>query len=112
MKDASQQDALSNLEELIKQKRFNLKEGQVMPIAYKVEVYRRKDGNIVFKSGYITSKPVARWGRDWNNQNSAYGGMWKLTSEAELNFQEFIRKSNFNDRVNLLRGKREEQYID
>jgi hypothetical protein len=109
----TQRQAFDNLKQLLGEKRIGLnKSGYTMPIAYKVELYRRSDGKLAFKSGSITSKPVAHFGRDWESQSGAYVGQWKLTDEAERNWQEFIDKvvpnENFSERVNALRGEVEE----
>lgn len=105
----TQREAFSNLRKLLEEKRIALnKSGDRMPIAYKVELYRRSDGKLAFKSGSITSKPVAHFGRDWKKTSTAYGGQWKLTDNAEKNWQEFIDKvvpnENLSERVDLLRG--------
>lgn len=90
-RNPSPKSSLDNLKQLINQKRVGINQpGQKMPIGPDVEAYVRSDGQIAIKRGLVTSKPVARWGRDWDVQSTANGGQWKLTTEAEKNYQEFI----------------------
>lgn len=53
-----------------------------------VYLYRRFDNRFALYDGLgRSSRPIARWGRDWDQVSSAYSGKYKLTDEARRNFE-------------------------
>lgn len=91
--NASMKDALGNLKQLIEEKRIALKPGGAMLIAKGVQLFRRGDDKLEFRllGTAEFSGPIAFWGQDRSGQEE-YKGIWKLTDNAEKNWQEFIRK--------------------
>ena len=62
-------------------------EGKQMKLTQATTLFHRRDGYIVLRNGNGLSRPIARWGRDWDRLSSAFAGKWKLTDEAQRNFE-------------------------